>query len=166
MRVIIRTIELIFLWWIIWIGGWASPNDLLLQSDESPLPTGKISVEESAWISSMLAISGLFGPVLFGLIANKFGRKAPLMALTVPITLSWLLIAFAQVCYLHIVRLFQGIISVAIFSCRTYTFCMWEGSYRALSFLELFRYASFISLRYPMTGDNNLRRWNSFSYES
>lgn len=34
--------------------GWASPNDILLQSDDTPLPTGKLSVEESSWVTSIM----------------------------------------------------------------------------------------------------------------
>lgn len=69
-------------------GGWASPNLLLLKSDKSPLPTGKISVEEATWVTSVLPIGIFTGSLLTGLIANRFGRKWPFISLTVPITVS------------------------------------------------------------------------------
>lgn len=45
---------------ILQIGGWASPNDVLLQNDDTPLPTGKISVEESSWVTAIMVISHKF----------------------------------------------------------------------------------------------------------
>lgn len=57
---------------------------LVLESDESPLPSGKISVDEVSWISSLICIGGLIGNVFWGFITNRFGRKRPLITLTAP----------------------------------------------------------------------------------
>lgn len=65
-------------------GGWSSPNIGLLTSDESPLPTGKISISEAAWMASLLCMGGLIGNILFGFITNTYGRKIPLILITIP----------------------------------------------------------------------------------
>lgn len=65
--------------------GWASPSILLLTSDDSPLPSGKIDLEEASWVASILSAGGLFGKILFGFITNIYGRKWPLLFLSVPI---------------------------------------------------------------------------------
>lgn len=60
--------------------GWSSPSIDLLTSDKSPLPSGKITMEEASWIASALAIGALPGNVVFGFLIKKFGRKWPLTA--------------------------------------------------------------------------------------
>lgn len=98
------------------IGGWASPNVELLKSDESPLPSGKINMDEASWIASLICLGGLIGNFLFGFIAIRFGRKIPLLFLTIPIIVSWLLILFAQnVYYLYASRWLNGFAGGGIF---------------------------------------------------
>lgn len=63
--------------------GWPSPTILLLTSDDSPLPTGKTTLEEASWIVSIKAIGNLLGGATFGFIAKKFGRKWPLIFLSI-----------------------------------------------------------------------------------
>lgn len=38
--------------------GWTSPSILILTGDESPLPSGKISMEEASWIASLSCFGG------------------------------------------------------------------------------------------------------------
>lgn len=64
--------------------GWPSAAILLLTSDESPLPSGKITLDEASWIASLLGIGALFGNLFFGFIIGKLGRKLPLMLLAIP----------------------------------------------------------------------------------
>lgn len=64
--------------------GWASPNLLLLLSDKTPLPTGKISMDDASWIAALMCVGGFFGNIFFGFITNHFGRKGPLLVLTMP----------------------------------------------------------------------------------
>lgn len=68
--------------------GWSSPSIIILKSNESPLPSGKITTEESSWIASLLCLGCLIGNVFFGYITSKFGRKTPLMFMTIPIIVS------------------------------------------------------------------------------
>lgn len=98
------------------ICGWASPTIYLLTSNESPLPTGKISMNEASWIASLLvefnflifsrhkarvkiifhsyvcfqAIGGFVGNMFFGYLANRFGRKGPLLFISIPMIVSGL----------------------------------------------------------------------------
>lgn len=64
--------------------GWSSPSIILLTSDESPLPTGKITMDEASWIASFLCIGGLIGNVFFAYITSYFGRKKPLIFIAIP----------------------------------------------------------------------------------
>ncbi|XP_055301605.1 facilitated trehalose transporter Tret1-like [Sitodiplosis mosellana] len=90
--------------------GWTSPSILVLTSDESPLPSGKITMEEASWITSLWSVGGLIGCMTFGFITSHFGRKWPLIFMIIPKTISWLLVLFAQnVYYLYISRIIFGI---------------------------------------------------------
>lgn len=64
--------------------GWSSPNVFLLMSDASPLPTGKITMEEASWIPSLKVLGFLMFSPMFGFIGNKFGRKWPMLFLSIP----------------------------------------------------------------------------------
>lgn len=64
--------------------GWASPNIELLTSEDTPLPSGKITIDQASWIASILCIGGLIGNILFGIVTTYFGRKWPLLILCVP----------------------------------------------------------------------------------
>lgn len=112
--------------------GWASPSIILLTSDETPLPSGKISMDEASWIASLICVGGLIGNIMFGFITSKFGRKIPLIFITIPTIVSgfhfsinlklilkldyfyqfgWLLVLFAQnIYYLYAARLLNGFV--------------------------------------------------------
>lgn len=64
--------------------GWSSPAIFLLTSNQSPLKTGKISMEEASWTASIKSIGSLIAYPLFGIIANKGGRKWPIAFLSIP----------------------------------------------------------------------------------
>lgn len=64
--------------------GWSSPNIILLTSDETPLPSGKITMEEASWIASFICVGGVTGNIFFGFITNMFGRKWPLIIIAIP----------------------------------------------------------------------------------
>ncbi|KAG4071144.1 hypothetical protein HA402_003276 [Bradysia odoriphaga] len=89
--------------------GWASPSTLLLTSDDSPLPSGKINIDEASWVVSLACLGGLVGNIIFGFATSTFGRKKPLIFLAIPSIISWLLIWFAQnVYYLYVARFLNG----------------------------------------------------------
>lgn len=96
--------------------GWPSPNILILTSDETPLPSGKITIDEASWIASLTCLGSIVGNIVFGYLTGKFGRKNPLIFLTIPTVISWLLIWFAQnVFHLYASRFLNGIVGGAIF---------------------------------------------------
>lgn len=68
--------------------GWPSPSIFLLTSDQSPLPSGKITMEEGSWIASLICLGCLFGNIFFAIISNRFGRKWPLIILSIPFAVS------------------------------------------------------------------------------
>lgn len=96
--------------------GWPSPNLILLTSDDTPLPSGKISMDEASWIASLLCVGGFIGNFSFGFITNVFGRKLPLISISIPGVVSWLLIVYAQnAYYLYAARVLNGVVGGALF---------------------------------------------------
>lgn len=96
--------------------GWTAAAFLILDSEDSPLPTGRIDMSEIAWIGSILGMGGLIGTVVVGWMADKFGRKNALLAMAVPQIASLLLILYAQnVYYLYASRFLSGFVGGAVF---------------------------------------------------
>lgn len=65
------------------MNGWSSPAIFVLTSNESPLPTGKITAEQASWIASLKSLGMVFGSLFIGFIVKKYGRKWPLMTLPI-----------------------------------------------------------------------------------
>lgn len=96
--------------------GWCSPSLPALLSDESPLPTGPITIDESNWISSILCIGLTLGALLSGPLSGRLGRIRLLMVLVPIQSVGWLLVIFAQnVYYLYGSRLLLGFIGSVLF---------------------------------------------------
>lgn len=68
--------------------GWSSVCAILLTSDETPLESGKITMDEASWIASLLCVGGLPGNVFCGIVTNKYGRKKPLIFIAIPTIVS------------------------------------------------------------------------------
>lgn len=70
--------------------GWTSSSLLTLESNEtSPLVGGAtLDREQRSWVTSLFAISGVFGTIIFFLIADITGRKIPLWLLAIPHAVS------------------------------------------------------------------------------
>lgn len=68
--------------------GWPSPNLNALTSKHSPLPSGKITMEQASWVASLLSVGCILGNTVFGYITNKFGRKWPIMLISIPTIVS------------------------------------------------------------------------------
>lgn len=65
--------------------GWTSSSLLILESDEkSPLVEGAMDQEERSWVTSLFAVSGVVGTLLYYFIADVAGRKIPLSSVAVP----------------------------------------------------------------------------------
>lgn len=65
--------------------GWTSSSLLILESsDESPLLQGEMNQDERSWVTSLFAISGVVGTIIYYLIADISGRKYPLLSIAIP----------------------------------------------------------------------------------
>ncbi|XP_050356137.1 facilitated trehalose transporter Tret1-like isoform X2 [Nymphalis io] len=68
--------------------GWISPNKALLMGDSSP-SNGPLSEEDVSWMASIMFIFAPIAVFIFGVAADKFGRKNALLFASVPISLGW-----------------------------------------------------------------------------
>lgn len=66
--------------------GWPSAVFSILNSSGTPLETGPMTIEELSWVVSLLCVGGFVGNMFFGFIADRFGRKLPILSIAVPIT--------------------------------------------------------------------------------
>lgn len=64
--------------------GWMGIQLMKYDSDESPLPSGRVSKGELGWIASILGLGGLAGTIASGCMADRFGRKYTLLAMAIP----------------------------------------------------------------------------------
>lgn len=65
--------------------GWTSYSFLILESpSESPLETGTLSQDERSWVTSLFAISGVLGTVIYYFCGDLLGRKISLCSIAVP----------------------------------------------------------------------------------
>lgn len=90
--------------------GWLSPYLTTLRSDETPLISGPLTIEQLSWIGALLPCGGMFGCFIFFFIANKFGRKIALLSIAIPQIAGWILKYFCTMYYhLYIARLLIGL---------------------------------------------------------
>lgn len=77
---------------------WSSPTIPQLNGsvdpENNPLQYS-ISPSEESWIASLVPLGSAFGPVIFGCLADKLGRKNTLLIAMIPLTVSFLMKAFA-----------------------------------------------------------------------
>ncbi|XP_046418828.1 facilitated trehalose transporter Tret1-like [Neodiprion virginianus] len=90
--------------------GWTSPMTPQLQSDNPPVGVEPMSDEGASWLGGSLCVGGLLGTPLFGMMAEKFGRKTAGYLVAMPYGICWLVTIFAQdQSYLFVARFFAGI---------------------------------------------------------
>lgn len=66
--------------------GWASEAVRKLKDSNSTLlENGPITDEQASWIPALKSLTFVLNIPIFGLIANKFGRKWPLNYLAIPL---------------------------------------------------------------------------------
>ncbi|KAJ8932855.1 hypothetical protein NQ318_017800 [Aromia moschata] len=85
---------------------WTSPVLPKLEDPEqTPFPQALTS-EEASWISSLLPLGAVFGPFVFGYLADKIGRKHALMSCAIPYIVSCLMLAFSKTAVLYYIARF------------------------------------------------------------
>lgn len=65
--------------------GWISPNKAILMSEDSPSGS-PLSEEDVSWMASIMFIFAPIAVFVFGMAADKFGRKNALLFASVPIS--------------------------------------------------------------------------------
>ncbi|XP_055590223.1 facilitated trehalose transporter Tret1-like [Uranotaenia lowii] len=96
--------------------GWVSPFLPLLQSDQSPLDTGPVTIEQSSWIGSILCIGAMLGALIFGILAPMIGVKKAIHCLCIPNATFWLLVYFGSTVYhLYVARFVAGFCGGGVF---------------------------------------------------
>lgn len=108
---------------------------LILTSENSPLPTGRVLMSEIAWIGAILGIGGLIGTVVVGWLADFAGRKNSLLLMAVPQIVRFSYFVLYTIFY-TLSKPFLRIISNFLFCCI----------FHSLHFLHHLRVNSQISL--------------------
>ncbi|CAH2097863.1 unnamed protein product [Euphydryas editha] len=68
--------------------GWISPHKALLMGDSSP-SIEPLTEEDVSWMASIMFIFAPIAVFIYGVAADKFGRKNALLCASVPILLGW-----------------------------------------------------------------------------
>ncbi|XP_035452107.1 facilitated trehalose transporter Tret1 [Spodoptera frugiperda] len=68
--------------------GWISPNKALLMGDYSP-SNSPLSEEDVSWMASIMFIFAPIAVFVYGVAADKFGRKNALLCASIPISIGW-----------------------------------------------------------------------------
>lgn len=68
-----------------WSCSWANVNFLELQSPETSLEDGPISYDQASLLMSLICVGGLIGNLTYLWALETFGRKKPILFLSVPI---------------------------------------------------------------------------------
>lgn len=75
--------------------GWLSMALPLLQSDDSPLESGKISISDKSWMGSALSLAGVLGNFFFGFVVTWIGARNTIIVIGLPQLVSKLKPNFA-----------------------------------------------------------------------
>lgn len=88
---------------------WTSPVFPKLAEKDNPV--GHITTdEENSWIGSLLTLGAVFGPFVWGFLADSIGRKYTLLVLSVPFSIAYIILAFGNsVVYYYVARFIAGI---------------------------------------------------------
>lgn len=97
--------------------GWTSAAIPLLQSSDSPLECGSISISDASIIGSILTVGGFAGTLIFGYASDEIGRKKSILLTALPQIIGWIFMYFAESAALLIIfRLLAGAAAGGIFT--------------------------------------------------
>ena len=68
--------------------GFTGPNLELFKTDDTPLASGKITLDEESWISSLPSFGAMGFVLFYGLVSERLGRKAAILFIGIPQTVS------------------------------------------------------------------------------
>nr|AHF27419.1 putative sugar transporter 5 [Phaedon cochleariae] len=96
---------------------WSSPElDKLANDTETPFRY-PIDEDERSWISSLFPLGSIFGPFIFGYLADVIGRKNTLLTCGVPFVVCYLLMAFGtEIWIFYLARFFLGVVLGGVFT--------------------------------------------------
>lgn len=100
------------------LAGWIATAFPLLQSEDTPLESGPITVEQTSWLGSLMPLGAVVGTFLYGFIAGWFGIRWTMMLLCIPSLIFWLGIIFGTTIeHLLLVRFIAGLTAGGINVC-------------------------------------------------
>lgn len=76
--------------------GWCSPILLILLSQDSPLSTGTITIDEASLVMSIYCLGGAVSTIIFGFLVNRIGRKYTIVIGAFLQTIAWSMILFGD----------------------------------------------------------------------
>ncbi|KAL9706868.1 hypothetical protein quinque_010386 [Culex quinquefasciatus] len=89
--------------------GWTSPSIPVLQSTETPLPSGPITTDQGSWIGAAMCVGGFLGNAVSGWMADRYGRKLTACLAAIPQIISWIMVIIAtNPYYLMVMRFLAG----------------------------------------------------------
>lgn len=81
----------------------------ILQSSETPLSSGPLTLDEVSWVCSIMSIGVMVAIIVFSWLTDAIGRKYSILLLGPMQIISWALIAFGNnVFCLYVARLLIG----------------------------------------------------------
>ena len=81
---------------LVTLGAFAMGNVLAWTSPTSDALKGKLGDENWSWIGALMALGAMVAVLPVGYAIDKIGRKLTMLALVLPFTAGWFLIAWAD----------------------------------------------------------------------
>ncbi|KAJ8920255.1 hypothetical protein NQ315_011916 [Exocentrus adspersus] len=91
---------------------WTSPILSQLQDKDKTPFSSVLTDDETSWISSLLPLGAVFGPFVYGYLADKIGRKFTLLICGTPFLVAFLLLAFGKALWMYYIARFISGMSV------------------------------------------------------
>nr|XP_022917188.1 facilitated trehalose transporter Tret1-like [Onthophagus taurus] len=96
------------------IFAWTSPVIPKLKQNDTPLDH-KITIEEISWLAPLVSLGSAFGPFLGGFLVDKIGRKLSLVICAIPLTVTFICLAFSTMIELYYLSRFIMGLAIGIF---------------------------------------------------